>query len=337
MSFASLLKHSFDAWQKDRASQMAAGIAYYALFSIAPILLLLIAFAGIFFETTTVQRQLIGQVGLYVGPQAAQAVAALLVSAHQSSHGGLAVLIGFVIILAGATGFMLSLQDAFNVIWRVETKKTESNLWMIVFKRAVSVLFILVTGILFVASVIVSAALMEFVQVLTVQIHAMTIILPAIDFIVSFLVVLLLFAILFKFLPDVHVDWKDVWIGASFTTLLFVIGKSLLGWYLGSSNAVSAYGAAATIIILLLWVYYSAQILFFGVEMTKVYAEDRHLIVTPRHYAQFAEPPATARRTITFLPDLATIMGFLLIEFQVVKWFLSFRKKWKIGRKFLHR
>jgi len=337
MSFLSLLKNSFTSWQEDHASQMAASIAYYAIFAVTPTLLLLIAFAGVFFETSVVQHQLIGQISQYVSPRVADSVAAILSSAHQSPRSGLAVLISLLVMLIGATGFVLALQDAFNLIWHVETKKTENNIWMIVFKRAVSVLFILVMGILFIASVIASTVLSAFMQNLVTQIPSLQIILPIVDFIVSFLIVLVLFAGLFKFLPDVRVGWKDVWIGSLITALLFTIGKSLLGWYLGSSNATSAYGAAGSLIILLLWVYYSAQILFFGVEITKVYAAQKNLMIAPRHYAQYAEPPQKRVRKITFLPDLATIMGFLLIEFQVAKWFVSFRKRWKTGRKLLHR
>lgn len=316
---------------------MAASIAYYAIFAVAPTLLLIIALAGVFFETSTVQHELIGQISLYVSPRVASSVASILASAHQSPHSGLAMLISLIAMLAGATGFVLALQDAFNMIWQVEAKKTENGVWMIVFKRALSVLFVVAMGILFIASVVASAALGALLHSLVIRFPAMQILLPSIDFVVSFIVVILLFAILFKFLPDVRVGWKDVWIGAAVTAILFTIGKSLLGWYLGSSNATSAYGAAGSLIILLLWVYYSAQILFFGVEMTKVYAAERHLKIEPRHYAQYAETSKKSVRKIIFLPDLATIMGFLLIEFQVAKWFVTFRKHWKTGRKFLRR
>ncbi len=287
MKLFSLFRQSFSAWQQDKAGQLAASTAYYTAFSLAPLLLIVIGIAGLFFDSAAVQDHVMGQIQSMVGSQGAQTVGSMLEAANSSQHSLPATIIGFVMLLLGAVGLLMALQDALNFIWKVRVKKTTNGIWIAVLKRIFSFGLLLSIAFLLIVSLAVSAAIAAFLQSASAQLEFLQVVLPAANFIVSFLVIFALFALLFKFLPDVLLTWKDVWMGAMITALLFTIGKSLLGWYLGQKDFVSAYGVAGSLILLLLWVNYSAQILFFGVEFTKVYAKQRHMTVKPKAYAEF--------------------------------------------------
>ncbi len=287
MRFFKLLRGTFSSWQEDKAPQLAASTAYYTVFSLAPLLIILIGIAGFFFDSAAVRQQLLAQVTTMVGAQGAQTVDSMLTAANRSGHSLLATVVGFVMLLLGASGLLLSLQYALNFIWKVEVRKQQRSIWLSVLKRVFSVGLLLSLCFLLLVSLGVSAAVTVMAHMLSSRLPVLQIALPALDLVLSFGVTTLLFAVLFKFLPDVRLVWKDVWMGAALTSLLFTVGKMLLGWYLGQKDFVSAYGAAGSLIVLLLWVNYSAQILFFGVEFTKAYSEDRHLAVVPRSYARF--------------------------------------------------
>lgn len=301
MQFFSLLKKTFMAWREDKVPQLAASTAYYTAFSLAPLLLIIIGIAGLFFDSATVQTRVMLEIQGMLGEQAADSISSLLDSAQQSDQSLLGTIIGIITLLVGATGLMLILQDAVNFIWKVETKKTSNSFMVLVLKRIFSLGLILTIGFLLLVSLAISTISTVFIDYISATLPTLGILLPVLNFFISFFIIFFLFAILFKFLPDVQLAWKDVLLSAALTALLFTIGKSLLGLYLGQRDFASAYGVAGSFIVLLLWIYYSAQILFFGIEFTKVYAEAHHRVLVPRNYAVFIEQPDT-QKTFSLLP-----------------------------------
>jgi len=300
MRFFSLLKKTSIAWKQDKVPQLAASTAYYTAFSLAPLLLIIVGVAGLFFDSETVQTRMMLEIQTILGEEATNSISSLLDSAQQSDQSLLGTIIGIVTLLAGATGLMLILQDAVNFIWKVETKKTSNSFLVLVVKRIFSLGLILTIGFLLLVSLIVSTLSTAFMGYLSASFPVLGVLLPPLNFLLSFLLIFFLFAILFKYLPDVQLAWTDVLLSAALTAFLFVIGKTLLGFYLGQKDVASAYGVAGSFIVLLLWIYYSAQILFFGIEFTRVYAEEHHRVLVPRNYAEFIETPD--HPTPTLLP-----------------------------------
>jgi len=262
----SLFKETFAAWQADKASRLAAALAYYAIFSLAPMLLLAIALVGLIFGDDAAQNQVAEALDDAVGPEAAQVIQGAIANASEPSSGILASIIGLATLLLGASGFFGALQDALNTIWDVTPQA--GGIKGVIKQRLLQFLMVLLIGFLLllslVASVVVSA-LINFLQLGDF--------LQYINLIVSFALITLLFALVYKVLPDVEISWRDVWVGAAVTSLLFTIGKFLIGLYLGSSTVGSAYGAAGSLIVLLVWIYYSAQVFLMGAEFTKIYAQ----------------------------------------------------------------
>lgn len=266
-----LLKETYSEWSDDKASRLAAALAYYTAFSLAPLLVIAVAVAGLFFDQSTARDEMITQIQNLVGPQGADIIKTMLENANKQGSGIVATVIGIVTLLIGATGVFVQLQDSLDTIWEV---KLDPDLGIMgtIKQRLFSLAMVLGIGFLLLVSLILSAALSAFGTFVSNNLAFLEPLMVIINFLIAFVVTTLLFAAIFKFVPDAQIEWSDVWIGAAFTALLFSIGRLLLGLYLGNGSFGSTYGAAASLIIILAWVYYSAQILFFGAEFTQVYA-----------------------------------------------------------------
>ena len=270
-----LIKTTIHEWQEDRAPRLAAALAYYTTFSLAPLLILIIAVAGLVGGQQAAQSQVMAQIQDLLGPQGSAFIQGMIESASQPSTGIAATLIGVVTLLFGALGVFGELQNSLDMIWDVKPKPAQ-NLWdgikRFFLGRLLSFTMVLGIGFLLLASLVISAALSALAQFLSTTLPLADLWLQLINFFSSFIVITLLFAMIFKFLPEAEIAWKDVWLGAAVTSLLFTLGKLLIGLYLGRSRVGSIFGAAGSLAILLIWIYYSAQILFFGAEFTQVYA-----------------------------------------------------------------
>jgi membrane protein len=268
----SLLKETFSEWSEDKASRLAAALAYYTIFSLAPLLIIVIAVAGLVFGQEAARAELFAQIQGLVGQEGAQLIETMVESASQPTSGIIATTIAIATILFGAIGLFGQLQDALNTIWEVEPKP-ERGIFGMIKDRFLSFTMVLGIGFLLLVSLIISAVVSALNPYLTDLLPGSIYLIQILNFVISFGVITLLFAMIYKVLPDVEIAWSDVWIGAAVTSLLFSVGKFLIGLYLGNSSAGSAYGAAGSLVILLLWVYYSTQILLFGAEFTQVYAK----------------------------------------------------------------
>ncbi len=267
-----LLKETFSEWNQDKAERMAAALAYYTMFSLAPLLIIVIAIAGSVFGQAAARGEIVGQIQGLVGKDGAQLIQAAIQNANKPHTGTIASIISVVVLLFGASWVFAGLQDALNTIWEVQPKPGRGLIGAI---RAKFLSFGMILGIgfLLLVSLVLGAALSAVVHFVGNLLPGFDFLWQLLNFILSFVVITLLFGMIYKVLPDVKITWSDVWIGAAITSLLFTIGKFLLGLYLGNGSFGSAYGAASSLVILLAWVYYSAQILFFGAEFTKVYAK----------------------------------------------------------------
>jgi membrane protein len=270
-----LFKLSYQEWNEDHASRLAAALAYYTIFSLAPLLIIAIAVAGLLWQRDAVQQQVLNQIGGLVGTQGQTFVEGLLQNASRPGQGIVATIIGIVTLLFGALGAFNALQTSLNTIWGVEEKKV-AGLWNTIrhqiINRFLSFAMILGIGFLLLVSLIVSTGLTALGTWLGSVLPFQQLILQVINLVLSIGFVTVLFAFIFKFLPDAEIAWRDVWVGAFFTAVLFSVGKTVIGLYLGSSAVATTFGAAGSLVIMLLWIYYSAQILFFGAEFTQVYA-----------------------------------------------------------------
>ena len=268
-----LLKETISNWSADRVPSLGAALAYYTMFSIAPLLVIAIAVVGLAFGTQAAQSTIVQEIGGLVGKNGAQAIQTMLQSAQKPGVGTLAGIFGIVTLLLGAAGVFGELQDALNAIWRVRSQ--QQGLWRNVKNRFISYGMVLGVGFLLLVSLLLSAALAVVGKFFGGFLPFSEVILHLLNFAVSFAVVTALFAMIFKVLPQAPVAWRDVWAGAAFTALLFELGKQAIGLYLGKSSIASAYGAASSIVLMLAWVHYSAQILYFGAEFTRAYASKR--------------------------------------------------------------
>lgn len=266
-----LFQETFKEWNEDKASRLAAALAYYTIFSLAPLLIIVIAVAGAVFGEEAARGEIVGQMRGLVGPQGAEFIQTAIQNASQPKAGTIASLISIVVLLVGATGVFSQLQDALNTIWEVQPKPGLAVKKM-VRDRVTSFAMILGIGFLLLVSLVVSSALAALVSYFHNFLPGVDFAWRLVNFILSFGVTTLLFGLIFKVLPDVEITWSDVSIGAIITSLLFSIGRFLLGQYLGNNTFGSTYGAAGSLVVILAWVYYAAQILFFGAEFTQVYA-----------------------------------------------------------------
>ena len=281
-----LLKQTVEEWSADKAPQLGAALAYYTVFSLAPLVLILLAVVGLVFrhDPAGAWNRLSEQMSYYLDQSAVQVVRDIAKNASQPNKGMAATVIGIGLALFGASGVFGQLQDALNTIWGVKAKPG-SGLREFIRVRFLS--FAMVAGVCFLllVSLVIEAVLKGFSHSLTTTVPGGAGIALGVYFVFDFLVVGFLFAMIFKFLPDAEIQWRDVWIGGALTAVFFLIGKWALGLYLGSGAASSAYGAASSLITLLLWIYYSAQILLFGAEFTQVYSDRYGSHVTPAPYA----------------------------------------------------
>jgi membrane protein len=270
-SLPGLFKSALREFSEDKAPRLAAALAYYSLFSIAPLLVISIAIAGFVFGEEAARGEIVAQIEGVVGAQGGEAIQTMVQNAaEQKGQGIFAAIAGLVALLFGASGVFSQLKDTLNTIWGVEAPKS-GGIWGFVRQRLLSFAMVLTVGFLLLTSLVLSALLAGLGHLFPggeAVGHVM-------NAGVSLAVITVLFALIYKYVPDATIRWKDVWIGAAFTSLLFVVGKFAIGLYLGKSSTASTYGAAASLIIVILWLYYSGLILFFGAEFTEVYAR-RH-------------------------------------------------------------
>jgi membrane protein len=325
--FTTRLKKSFTSWKKDKANQLAAATAYYTVFSLAPLLIIIISVARFFFTSSDVQATILtGSQGL-LGNQGSEAVASMLIAAEHTPSSTLATVVGCIALVLGATGLVLSLRDAVNTIWQIELHPEKNNIGRIIVRRIFSLLFILLIGFLFLASLLASTLLSIFNHFIASIFFFPAILLTLSNFLLSFAIIFALFALLLKFLPDLDIPWREIWQPAVLTTALFIIGKAAFAWYFGQKNFVSAYGIAGSLIALLLWINYSAQIFFFGVEYCKEYARERELRLEPKPYARFVHPANPAIHPAFPFLDALLSAGLLFLEIKGFKKWRSFKKK----------
>jgi membrane protein len=261
-------------WFHHRSPRLGAALAYYSVFSMGPLLLLVTAVAGLFFGADAVRGSLSAQFRSLLGPTGSKAIEAMLAGASSKPAGYLAAATGVLLILVAAVGVVAQLKDAMNTIWNVEDPK-EVSLWWYLRTYLISFAGVLALGLLLTVALVLSAALSAISSALGGEAAAISTAWQLIEFVLSLAVLAALFSMLFKWFPDTTVSWQDVWFGAIVTALLFDVGKFLIGWYVGSQGLESTYGAAASILVLLIWVYYSAQIVLFGAELTHAYAGER--------------------------------------------------------------
>jgi len=283
-SALTIIKAAFSEWKEDNASRLAASLAYYTTFSMAPLLVLIIAIAGLMGGQKAVHDQVMGQVGGLVGQEGKAFVESMLISASQPRQGIFASTVGILTLLLGALGVFAELQNSLNTIWEVKPKPVKDmkqGIGRFLRQRILSFSMVLAIGFVLVASLAVNAALSAFGNLMSNSSGYSFWISQVLNLSISFLVITCLFALMFKFLPDAEIAWRDVWLGAAVTSLLFNLGKFAIGFYLGRSSVGSTFGAAGSLVLILIWVYYSAQIFFFGAEVTQVYANEWGTHIVP--------------------------------------------------------
>ena len=268
-----LLKDTWNAWSTDKAPRLGAALAYYTLFSLAPLLVIVIAVAALVFGQEAAQGKIVTEIGGLVGTESAQAIQTMLDKARTPATGIVATILSLITLLLGATGVVGELKDTLNTIWHVQPA-SETGLLRTLKMRLASLAFILAVGFLLLVSLVISAVLSTLNGFFSHLFSSpwLLSVLQVVNFVVSLGVITVLFAMLYRFLPDTEIPWHDVWIGAGMTAMLFVISKSLIGLYLGRSSIGSAYGTAGSLVLILAWVYYASLVLLFGAEFTEVYA-----------------------------------------------------------------
>jgi membrane protein len=281
-----LFKTIFTKWVNDEPFQSSAALSYYTLFSLAPLLIISIAVAGFVFGREAAQHQIVLTIQGLIGQESAQAIQAMIQNASNTPKTGiLSTLFGGIVLLVGAGGVVGQLQTSLNTIWGVAAK-SDSGLHDFIRKRFISFAMVLGIGFLLLVSLAVSAFISGFTQFIGGLFGGTAIIAHLLDILISFAFITLLFAMIYRFLPDARIQWQDVWIGGALTSILFTIGKFLIGLYLGTSGVTSIYGAAGSLITVLLWVYYSALIFLLGAEFTQVYASTYGSGVVPTENAE---------------------------------------------------
>jgi membrane protein len=266
-----LFKQAVSEWTKDSASSRAAALSYYSALSISPLLIIAIFIAGLVFGPDEVRGRVMIEVQKLVGAGGAEVIGSMLAAAHTTSGGLLATIIGIVTLLFGAAGVFVELQDALNAFWGVQSAEG-SGIWSFFRNRLLSFAMVLGIGFLMLVSLLLSTALAALSAFVSNLVPALHVVAHVANIVFSMGVITVLFALIYKVLPDVDLHWRDVWTGAAATAVLFTVGKFLIGFYLGRASTASPYGAAGSVIVILLWVYYSALIVYFGAEFTKVYA-----------------------------------------------------------------
>ncbi len=267
-----LFKEAASSWLDDYAPSMGAALAYYTTFSAAPLLLIVVSVAGLVFGEDAARGEVFAQLQGLIGQDGALAVQGLLLSVSRPAEGAFAAIVGTVILLVGATTVFAELQDALDRIWRAPMRNPRSGLWNLVRSRLLSFGMILAIGFLLMVSLVVSAGLSALGRWWSPLFGGWATLAQAANALISFVMVTVVFALIYKLMPRARVQWRDVWVGASVTALLFTFGKWVIGFYIGRSGITSVFGAAGSLAVVLLWVYYSAQIFLLGAEFTWVYA-----------------------------------------------------------------
>jgi membrane protein len=270
-TLTALLRQAGAAWFDDDAPTLGAALAFYTLFSLAPVLIVAVSIAGLVFGDKAAQGEIVRQFQGLMGTQGATAIETIIQSTNRPALGVFTTTLGLLAIIVGASGAFNELQNALNTVWKVDSRA--QSFWMVTIKqRFFSLGLVVATGFLLLTSLVVTAALSAAERYLGNLLPMSVILLESINFVFSFGMITILFALILKFIPDTTISWRDVRMGAAVTSLLFTVGKVVIGLYLGHSALTSAYGAAASLVIFLIWIYYSAQILLFGAELTHVYA-----------------------------------------------------------------
>ena len=271
-SVIEIVGETFREWSEDKASRLSAALAYYTVFSIPPLMVVAIGIASLFTDRATIEEQVVNQAASLMGRQGGEGIQTILQSAEQPGNGELLpTLFGVALLLFGASGVFTQLQDAMNTIFGVKPDPKRGIMGLIQ-DRFLSFTMVLTIGFILLVSLMLSTVLASFGSFVGGLVTEAEILLWILNFIISFGVFMLLFALIFKTIPDIKIAWRDVLVGAAITALLFKIGEYALGFYFERSDPTSAFGAAGSIILLLLWIYYSAQIIFLGAEFTEVYA-----------------------------------------------------------------
>ena len=296
--FWELIKATLQEFSEDKAARLAAALAYYTIFSLAPLLVIVVGVAGVLLSTEQVQQAVLQQIQGLAGQQAGQMVSDMLNNFNRPGGGIITIIVGVVTLLFGATGVFGQLQDALNTIWEVQPKPNRGIMGMIK-DRFLSFTMILGLSFLLMVSLVVSAGLSALGTFLGNVLPLGEWFWQIINQLISIAVITVMFALIFQILPDVDIAWKDVWVGALVTSILFNIGKFALGYYLGNSAVTSGYGAAGALIVILLWVYYTSQILFLGAEFTQVYAKRFGSLIEPNENAVFISEEERARQGMT--------------------------------------
>lgn len=289
----SLIKTAIGSWLDDYAPSMGAALAYYTMFSIAPLLLIVISVAGLIFGEEAAAGEIFAQLQGMMGEEGATAVQGLLESVSQPDRGAIGTIFGIVLLLVGATTVFGELQDDLDRIWRAPERAKGGGLWSLLRARLLSFGMILGIGFLLITSLIFSAALAALGKWWSPIFGGWEVLAHVVNFIVSFAMVTAAFAMIYKIMPRVSIAWHDVWIGAVVTAILFTIGKFLIGLYVGKAGVASGFGAAGSLVVVLVWVYYSAQIFLLGAEFTWAYSHAHG-----SRKGQSPQPRATDRKKL---------------------------------------
>lgn len=281
-AWLSLIRETFKEYFADEAPRLGAALAFYTIFSLPALLILVIAVAGLAFGVDAAQGQIVNEVQAFIGEESAKTLQTVIESARRPEAGIVATIVGLVTLLLGATGVFGELEDALNIVWNVPKKEGFSVL-ALVKSRFLSFTLILGTGFLLLVSLVVSAGIAALGKYSSQLFPDTELLLQIASTLISLAVITVLFAMIYKILPKVKVAWKDVWIGAFLATLLFTLGKSLIALYIGKSGVASTYGAAGSLVVILIWVYFSAQVFLLGAEFTQVYS---------RHHGSRKDNPA---------------------------------------------
>lgn len=282
-----LLKETYAEWKEDKALRLGAALSYYTVFSLPPLLVLVVAVAGLVFGAEAARGQIVKEFQGLIGQGGTETVQTMIAQASKPKTGRISTLVSVAVLLLGATGVFTQLQDALNTIWDVRPKPGVGIRYTLKI-RAISLALVLAIAFLLLVSLVISSLLAAFggyISSIVSGVPMVEALLHGVNFLVSFGIITLLFALMFKTLPDAKIAWGDVWLGAAFTAFLFTIGKYLIGLYLGKSDVGTAYGAAGSLVLILLWVFYSSQILFFGAEFTQVYANRYGSRIFPGRHA----------------------------------------------------
>jgi membrane protein len=284
-----LLRDAAVDWYDDNVPRLAAAMAFYTLLSLAPLLVISVSVAGAVFGDEAARGEIVGQLRGLLGREAAEAIQSVLASARETHTNVVGAVIGGIALFFGASGTFAELQSALDTVWEVKPKEGR-GVRGVIRDRFVSFAAVLGVGFLLLVSLVISAVLSAAGAYFTAVLPGGAALWQSVNVVVSIAMITVLFALIFKLVPDVQIGWRDVWIGALVTSLLFVLGKLAIGFYLGRSGVASPYGAAGSVVVVVVWVYYSAQILFFGAEFTQVYA---------RRYGSHIPPSPNAVSTAT--------------------------------------